>query len=363
MAKNIKTLELENFQQWKSGRIDFSNGLNVIVGDTECGKSTLFRAISSILTGKMPGDSIRKGCKNTSVTLTFSDNTVFKRSRGNRDNIIEVDGTIYERVGKEIPSDYFVKLGNTSITFGDKKLSLCLYSQFDPHFFITLSDYDKSKLIGSICGIDIVDKVVDRVNKDIRQANSNIKFIAEQLDNDNKLLELKQPELDSKTLICNNLSNIVDNVNKSVDKLNKLVKINQELLSLDTLISECETNKNLSKRLLDTFNFKESIDLLTKLVTLKTQINDINYNIYNTNKYLEDKLYTFDVQSLKNKIDLLDDLVYCQESLLKLKLNISNLEHDLHANSIELDNLHKEKEELLSNYDTCPLCGSVINER
>ena len=361
--KDIVSLILHNFQQWKSGNITFTKGLNILVGDTECGKSTLFRAISSILTGKMPEDYIRKGCKDTSVELKFSDKTVFKRRRSNKENIICSNNTVYERVGKEIPSQYFIDLGPTSITFGDKKQSLCLYSQFDPHFFITLSDYDKSKLIGSICGIDIVDKVVDRVNKDIRQANSNIKFITEQLDNDNKLLELKQPELDNKTLICNNLSNIVDNVNKSVDKLNKLVKINQELLSLNTLISECETNKNLFKRILDTFNFKESIDLLTKLVTLKTHISDINFNIYSINKNIEDKLYTFDIQSLKNKINLLDDLVYCQEALLKLKLNISNLEHDLHANSIELDNLHKEKEALLSDYDTCPLCGSVINEK
>ena len=169
--KNITKLILKNFQQWKDGDIEFTKGLNVLMGDTECGKSTIFRAISSILTGKMPEDYIRKGTKGCEVELYFDDSSVFKRSRSKKDNIAVANENKYERVGKDIPFDYFKALGNTSITFGDKKLSLCLYSQFEPHFFITLSDYDKSKLIGSISlrnGIISEDEVMAKFSSSLK---------------------------------------------------------------------------------------------------------------------------------------------------------------------------------------------------
>ena len=133
--KHIKNLILNNFQQWKKGNIQFKEGLNVIVGNTESGKSTLFRAINSILTGKMPEDYVRKGTKGCEVEVQFSDDTFFKRSRTKKDNIANANGVIFERVGKEIPFEYFNKLGKTSIEFGSKELSLCSYSQFEPHFF------------------------------------------------------------------------------------------------------------------------------------------------------------------------------------------------------------------------------------
>ena len=188
---NIKNLILNNFQQWKKGNISFTKGLNVLVGDTECGKSTLFRAISSILTGKMPEDYIRKNEKEVEVKIEFDNNKYFRRLRNKKDNIADANGIIFERVGKDIPFDYFKILGNTKIDFGNKELNLCLYNQFEPHFFITLSDYDKSKLIGTICGIDIIDKLVDGINKDIRSKNTNIKFL-------NSQIEIKKKEKEEK---------------------------------------------------------------------------------------------------------------------------------------------------------------------
>ena len=71
--KHISKLILNNFQQWKTGLIKFKPGLNILIGNTESGKSTLFRAIGSILTGKMSEDYIRKGTKGCEVEIQFSD--------------------------------------------------------------------------------------------------------------------------------------------------------------------------------------------------------------------------------------------------------------------------------------------------
>ena len=100
--RNIRKLTLRNFQQWHEGDITFSDGLNVITGDTECGKSTLVRAIQSILTGRMPEEYITKGRKNCLVRIEFSDGTVAERERTPKDNRISIGGRRFERIGRDL---------------------------------------------------------------------------------------------------------------------------------------------------------------------------------------------------------------------------------------------------------------------
>lgn len=361
--KNITKLILKNFQQWKDGDIEFTKGLNVLMGDTECGKSTIFRAISSILTGKMPEDYIRKGTKGCEVELYFDDNSVFKRSRSKKDNIAIANNNKYERVGKDIPFDYFKALGNTSITFGDKKLSLCLYSQFEPHFFITLSDYDKSKLIGTICGIDIVDKLVDSINKDIRQSNSNIKFLKEQLESDEEVLQIKKAELDKQKDLVNSLENIKNKLSDDIKTLENLSNLSSKSVFIKNNISLYEQQLKLNLECSRTFNQKDNVELLKKLYSLQDQLNKIEFlfNSINERKKQTEIISNYNFDS--EKVEVINKLYELSNKLYQHKASIINLQNNLHASEYELECLIKEKSDLLKGFDKCPLCGGLINER
>ena len=361
--KNITKLILKNFQQWKDGNIEFTKGLNVLMGDTECGKSTIFRAISSILTGKMPEDYIRKGAKGCDVELYFDDNSVFKRSRSKKDNIAIANENKYERVGKDIPFDYFKALGNTSITFGDKNLSLCLYSQFEPHFFITLSDYDKSKLIGTICGIDIVDKLVDSINKDIRQSNSNIKFLKEQLESDNEVLQNKKIELNKQKDLVDNLEGIKNKLLGDIKTLENLSNLDSKSISIKNNINIYEQQLKLNLEYSRVFNQKDNIELLKKLYDLQDQLSKIEFlfnSINNRKKQVElISNYSFD----NNKVEVINKLQELSNKLYQYKCDIINSQNNLHALECDLESLIKEKNNLLRDFDKCPLCGGLINEK
>lgn len=354
--KNIQKLILTNFQQWKKGEICFQPGLNIIIGDTESGKSTLFRAINSVLTGKMPEDYIRKGTKGCEVEIKFGDNTVFKRSRTKKDNIANANGIIFERVGKEIPFEYFNKLGKTSIEFGSKELSLCSYSQFEPHFFITLSDYDKSKLIGTICGIDIVDKLMDLINKDIRTNNTNIKFLEQQINEQQAEKEAKIPEFEAVDKKMAEMTKFYDEIKTKFDLVENLFTIKQQLSDLNNQLNI--TNKEKAN-----INFKiNNFDI--SIVELLSIIQNYRYNlqIFNTvEKRIKDDISKLKIDSIDNKkSSLLENL-----SSLKYKLNLYN-------KSIEEINYYKkqtdealfaltnQKKNLLKDYDKCPLCGGIL---
>lgn len=354
--KNIQNLILNNFQQWKKGTITFTKGLNVLVGNTECGKSTLFRAISSILTGKMPEDYIRKGCKDVEVKINFNDNTYFRRFRSKKDNIADANGLVFERVGKDIPFEYFKKLGKTNIEFGSKELSLCLYSQFEPHFFITLSNYDKSKLIGTICGIDIVDKLVDSINKDIRSDNSEIKFLKEQNSTKNTELQLKEENLVKVKEKVDKLQIIVNSLINNYKTLENLSNLKNKRVLLENDINTYKAKEIKNKTILD--NFKGlNTNKLEKLLKFRQNLhifdklqNDYSVVLVKNNKL---KQISFP-QNLEKLLNL-------KQKLVKYNKEITNKESIFQNNKILIDNLNKEKNNLLKDFDKCPLCGGIIN--
>ena len=355
--KDINKLILTNFQQWKKGEIEFKHGLNILIGDTECGKSTLFRAINSILTGKMPEDYIRKGTKGCEVEIYFSDNSIFKRSRNKKDNIANANGTIFERVGKDIPFEYFKQLGRTSIEFGTKELSLCSYSQFEPHFFITLSDYDKSKLIGTSCGIDIVDKLMDLINKDIRNNNTNIKFLEQQISEQKAEKETKVPEfeaVDKKMLKMMEFQNDIQSKFKELETLLNLQLKNNEINNNITTVNK---QKNELDSKISDFN-SENVILLEKLLNYKN-----NLEIFNR---LEIKLCQ-EQKSLiiadinKDKIELLSQIYSLKEKLVACNKDIQQTSYHKKQSDDALFTLANEKNNLLKDYDKCPLCGGIIN--
>ena len=355
--KHISKLILNNFQQWKTGLIEFKPGLNILIGNTESGKSTLFRAIGSILTGKMPEDYIRKGTKGCEVEVQFSDGSVFKRIRNKKDNIANANGTIFERVGKEIPFEYFNKLGKTSIEFGNKELSLCSYSQFEPHFFITLSDYDKSKLIGTICGIDIVDKLVDSINKDIRSNNANIKFLENKIKEQTEQKEVKETEFKVLDEKHTKLYLFINNLKDNYKRLENLSKLSENLFLLNNSTKSAETELNCLKLKFNQFN-SEKTSQLQKLTDLKTKFCNISMEINQNNLELNK------LKSIENidvsKANLLDDLMFLKQKLTEYKNKTLEINEDLMKTDKHIEFLEIEKRTLLADYDKCPLCGGIL---
>ena len=354
---NIKNLILNNFQQWKTGNIPFTKGLNVLVGDTECGKSTLFRSISSILTGKMPEDYIRKNEKEVEVKIEFDNNKYFRRFRNKKENIADANGLIFERVGKDIPFEYFKILGNTKIDFGNKELNLCLYSQFEPHFFITLSDYDKSKLIGTICGIDIIDKLVDSINKDIRNNNTNIKFLNNQIEEKKKQKEDKENNfnlIDSKYKL---LETKINNIQNNYNLLENLSNLSSKKVLLEKDINTYNLKLTENKAILA--NFKGlNIELLDRLFGLYSNLNKIANDIINCkNSFKQIPQFSHNqTLQLLEKLNTIDKKLKTYEDERVINNNVFT------SNSLKLEELKKQQMELLKDFDKCPLCGSILHD-
>ncbi|MDC1068644.1 AAA family ATPase, partial [Candidatus Kapabacteria bacterium] len=68
----IKSLHIKNFVIIEEYSLDFSNGLNIITGETGSGKSLVFKALNIILGDRASSELVRKGEKKSIIEARFS---------------------------------------------------------------------------------------------------------------------------------------------------------------------------------------------------------------------------------------------------------------------------------------------------
>ena len=399
--KYIKELQLINFESWYNNIIEFDKGLNIIIGNSDSGKSASFRALDTVINGKFKDSSITFGKKKSEVKIIFEDNHFASRIRSKKENIIQYDNLVFERIGKEIPNEYFEALGNTKLNLNDdKSIDLCLYSQFANHFFITSSDIEKSKIIGAACGINIIDKIVDNINSDIRHNNTDIKYLKNTIDE--QQIKVNQLELDvkSKNEKLVQLNNIINRVNLNYDKITKIYSLYQNLTQnliqiqnlkskIQNLNSKLNLNLQIKSKIQNLNLLFEIINSNSKIQNLKSQIQNLNskLNLYSKLKSKINLLNLLDeiknsnniikntkcvIQNLNSKLNLnlqikskiqnLNLLFGKLNTMKNLLLNMNSIKQQIQIKDRQLQLKIDEKNNLHKSSGICPLCGSVIGE-
>lgn len=69
----LKTLDIENIAVIEKASVDFSDGLNVLTGETGAGKSIVVDSINAILGERTSKELVRFGCDNAYVSAYFED--------------------------------------------------------------------------------------------------------------------------------------------------------------------------------------------------------------------------------------------------------------------------------------------------
>lgn len=87
----ITTISIRNFKGIEDLQLN-AKKLNAIIGKCGSGKSSLLDAIRFALTGKAGKEVIRKGCREASVVLRFSDNSTIERIRRTSENLSKCNG-------------------------------------------------------------------------------------------------------------------------------------------------------------------------------------------------------------------------------------------------------------------------------
>lgn len=166
---HIEQIEILNYQSWKFCSLEFSPMVNVILGSSDKGKSSIVRALNWICANRPTGNSFRSNFtkSDTVVTLCVEDQTVC-RKKGNKVNIYNLNGgdENLQALRSDLPDE--VK----ALTKMD---SINIQPQHQNYFLLGDTPGQVARKFNEIAGLEIMDKSLQAINSEMRALNQDIK--------------------------------------------------------------------------------------------------------------------------------------------------------------------------------------------
>ena len=175
----LNKLILENFQKHAHLEVEFSNGVTLITGNNYRGKSTILRAILYALFGPaaVPGTAAslpRRGSdKKQKVTLfqTIGESQ-YELCRSPSTTYLRKDGQSFATGATAVTQEIEKLLGLSSKLFCDLRVA----HQDESGTILTLGADKISGILHRVTGVDLVDRVTDRVAREALQVQAQLKM-------------------------------------------------------------------------------------------------------------------------------------------------------------------------------------------
>jgi len=362
----IEKLELKDFQKHKHLVINFTNGVNVIVGETGTGKSCVMRAIDWLFFPfELKGDVVRKeNSKKTSVKVWLSNGSIIERLKSDSVNRYIIgegeDKQEYNAVGKVLPKEVKEALLVNYIDIDGERLILNISNQIALPFLLDKSGSFRMKLFNLMTGNHITDKVMQDYNKNSLRLNRQQKTEEELIEEYNKNLIEAEMIVAEKQIKKIEFKKQYDKIKTKEEIYDNLVEINTEQKKKKKEIQETELKlKKYENRLAWEIveYLKKTINKYTILKEYQLKLSYVYQGIGDTKEGLGDiKIPKIDTRDLKDKCDVLNKI-----EDLKIKLEIKRLATECETEKMkEINKEVKESEQKLKDLKDklgiCPFC-------
>ncbi len=289
--------------------LEFSNGLNVITGNSDSGKTAIIRAIKWALFNEPRGDFfIREGSSDVSVTVFFNNGLIIKRLRGKSKNkyIMTTPSNEeyqFDGFGSSVPAEIVEAISMTTIPLGqNSKVILNIQDQLDGPFLLQESPSIKASAIGRLNEVNYIDDALRDVIKD-NKGNAQI---------ERKLMGEKE-KLESEIDEYKYLNDYIERSKRLNEIISQIESTENTILNLQALENEFrEITKDIAKIKM-TLNALGSVDKLREYILLIE------------NKNLKFKDYSTTLEKFNSNLIAIKEI----ESSLKKLSNLENLEEDI----------------------------------
>lgn len=162
----IKQLKIRNYQSHKDAELNLRPGVNLIVGDSDCGKSAVLRALRWLVFNRPSGFPFQshwaKKGGDTAVEVALSDGNVARRVRNNKDNQYRLSTLEepLEAVRTDVPEEVKAVL---------RMDALNVQRQGDKPFLLDESPPEVARVLNTVAGLDNIDTAHSRVAGKIRE--------------------------------------------------------------------------------------------------------------------------------------------------------------------------------------------------
>jgi DNA repair exonuclease SbcCD ATPase subunit len=347
ISRKISHVSVKNFQTHVDSFFSLENGMNLIVGTSDSGKTALAKAVNFVIYNISDSEYVRYFSKQLEVEIHFEDGAIIKRIKGKDINQVsfkypdDFDFTTYSAFGTNYPDEVLEFLGQPILS---KVLGALSYSeQKNKLFLIDLSPSLQPKVISAVIGTEDIQKAADILASDVRDFNDKIKTTEVNIEQLNEKLENNYIDLDNK---ISKLEEIQDYLTKINEKDLQVVQLQNSLTNFNSLKKRGKEAENKKAF------FASVVDLLqSEIINLEsysnkiTNMNNLIVDLENKNKkYIKTKE---NHDKLKKIIDSeLSDKLSKIQSKIKDVNNIQKLSDDLLKKTNESDKISLK----ISNY-------------
>lgn len=353
----IKTVKLENFQSHKDTSVNFVNGLNVITGPSDSGKSAIIRAIKWVLYNEPRGtDFITTNETQCRVSLTLHNDVTIIRERTSSKNrytlIKDKEKQTYEGFGNTVPQEITNSHQIRNIYLDtDQKTSINLSNQLDGPFLLSQSGAIRAKSIGRVLGIHYLDAGARKVSSSISELRKEYTGkLEEQVDLQDQLATYdiyvdQKKQVDKAKEAVNSLKLKSKTLEAMKGYAYKLKTLNEDILDgekvlnrtqhLDTIESSISSLTELNSQHKSSLLFQKKLIFSNKEIG---QCNDLLLNTANI-QLLQSKLIRSEsiLNSLSNYKNLLTKHIRIKKEInhsdkvISNTSNLSSLENKLNS--------------------------------
>jgi DNA repair ATPase RecN len=339
----FSTVSIKNFQSHKDTEIQFGNGVNVLVGSSDQGKSAVLRAILWAVNNRPLGtddivshwarDAKNKIADTMSVKVETENGIVIRRRTADQNEYILKDSQddkrrkLFEAVNKDVPEDVqkFFRLSEVNIQ-----------QQHDAPFLLSASASDVAKYFNKIVRLDVIDVVLGNAESARRDTNKKIK----ETENEKKEFE-KQLEcyawIETAQELTDKLLSIAERIKVYTDDWNFLG-------------GEIEKHEVIKKELADVPDCKKAFEIIEKIESIKIDYEGLNELEKSIEKYREMNRDRKIFEMIKNGNNILCEIDMCAGGIAKDDLNkiAVQKEIDEYTESKKLSDIGFDKEKALS---------------
>jgi len=348
----LKALHIKNIQSHKDTYLEFSPGVNIIIGPSDSGKTAILRALRWLIWNRPQGETIRRKQGGvTSVEVVLEDGTVITRSRDKND-VYTLNDLEFKAFRTEVPAEISKALNIDEIN---------LQRQLDAPFLLSETPGMVAQHFNRVANLDIIDYSLQKINSHIRDITQKIEFENEEktklinelekydyLDNFEKEIEVLE-ELEKEKLkrigecnILNSLINSILKIEKEIEDISPILNLEKDIDKIYNQIADYENliskRESIEKLINSITKIEEDILFEEDLMKLEKPVNEILNNIQELEEYYQD---VADLEELLHKIEMLE-------------FNIGKYQRELELKS-------KEFEESMP--DICPLCGTQLKDK
>ena len=168
----LKKLTLTNFQAHKDTTIDLSTGVNVIVGRSDRGKSSIIRSLQLLFFNRPGGSSyIRHGAKECRVDLELATGVVLSRIRGKSKNQYQInDDEPLKAPGRDVPEEVLAECPIQEINF---------QGQHDSPFMLSETAGECGRMLNRLVDLTVIDRILSSLNTNKRNTSNKLEFTKE----------------------------------------------------------------------------------------------------------------------------------------------------------------------------------------